>query len=134
MNQITNILLAADDSDDYLFLVEALQNISPDYKIQRAANGDECILTLKKKAKPDLIFPDLNITFRNGLECLTDSKGNKRLSKVPVVIYSTGHYIKDIETAYTNGADYYIVKPRSADGHEELLNVVDSNLNEVKTG
>lgn len=124
----TNILLAEDDKDDYLFLVEAFKKVSSDYKISRVNNGLDCIISLKNEHTPDLIFLDLNIPIKSGLECLHFIKDNEHLASVPVVMYSTSHYIKSIDAAFKQGASYYIVKPTSLESLVEILIVVTSRL------
>ena len=130
MNKLKNILLAEDDLDDYLFFVEAFERISADYKISRAANGLECLNYLKTKECPDIIFLDLNMPIRNGLDCLKFIRQKEELSDVPVIIYSTSHYIKDIDTAYKNGANCYIVKPSSGTELSEILHIALLQLSE----
>jgi CheY-like chemotaxis protein len=131
MNQYTNILLAEDDVDDYLYLVEAFESISSEFKITRAGNGLECITILKTKAKPDIVFLDLNMPIKKGLECLKFIREHDRFDDVPVIIYSTSHYIKDIDAAYKGGANFYIVKPSSSENLTEILIFVMSRLTET---
>ena len=129
MVQFKTILLAEDDSDDYIFLAEALNKTAGPHALLRAANGLECLSLLKKAPKlPDLIFLDLNMPIKNGLECLCAIKDNDALDDIPVIIYSTSHYIKDIDAAYKNGAHYYIVKPADADMLIDVLQVVFKKL------
>lgn len=127
---ITDILLAEDDVDDYHFFVEAFRKISPLFRITRVKNGLDCITFLKNQAKPDLIFLDLNIPANNGLECLKFIKENEVLAGIPVIIYSTSHYIKHIDAAFKSGAHFYIVKPTNGDVLAEILATVISRLNE----
>ncbi|MCW3110265.1 MAG: response regulator receiver protein [Segetibacter sp.] len=126
----TDILLAEDDVDDYQFFVEAFEKISRAYNITRAKNGLECITYLKTQAKPGVIFLDLNIPIKNGLECLKFIKDNEALSDIPVIIYSTSHYIKHIDAAFKNGAHSYIIKPSDANDLVEMLNTLFYRLNE----
>jgi CheY-like chemotaxis protein len=125
-----NVLLAEDDADDYNFFVEAFGRISAEYRIERAKNGLECITYLKTHEKPDVIFLDLNMPLKSGLECLKFIKNNEALEDIPVIIYSTSHYIKHIDAAFKGGAHYYIVKPNNADLLTEILNTALSRLDE----
>jgi CheY-like chemotaxis protein len=125
-----NILLAEDDFDDYKFFVEAFEKISCDHSFTRAKNGLECITYLKTNEKPNIVFLDLNIPIKNGLECLKFIKDQETLMGIPVVIYSTSHYIKHIDAAFKGGAHYYIVKPSNENELVEILATVLSRLNE----
>jgi CheY-like chemotaxis protein len=131
MNKFENVLIAEDDKDDYLFLVEGLQKISLTYNVARAANGLECITYLKAGNKPDLIFLDLNMPIKNGLDCLKFIKDRDDLKHIPVIIYSTSHYIKDIDCAFKNDAHYYIVKPACADMLVDILQLLINKLDET---
>jgi len=129
MDKFPNILLAEDDVDDYLFFVEALEKISPYYRVTRAKNGHECITLLKKSERPDIVFLDLNMPVKNGLECLKLIKENELFADIPVIIYSTSHYIKDIDACFKNGAHYFIIKPASDEALLTMLTKVIGRLN-----
>ena len=130
MTEFSNILIAEDDAADYLFFAEALEKISGSYNLSHAKNGLECMAFLKNGAKPDLIFLDLNMPGYNGLYCLKFIKDKEDLADIPVIIYSTSHYIKDIDACFKNEAHYYIVKPASADLLVHMLKQVLNRLQE----
>jgi DNA-binding NtrC family response regulator len=73
----------------------------------------------------------LNIPLKNGIECLKFIKNNETLADIPVIVYSTSHYIKHIDAAFKNGALYYIVKPNNAD---ELIEILTTVLNRLEEG
>ncbi len=131
MNKFSTILLAEDDAVDYLFFTEALEKISGFYKVHHAKNGLECIAFLKNEIKPDLIFLDLNMAGYNGLDCLRFIKANENLASIPVIIYSTSHYIKHIDSCFKNEAHFYIVKPSSGDLLSNILKQVFTSLQET---
>lgn len=111
MNNFSNILIAEDDNEDYLFLEEALKRLNPEFNIKKAANGLQVMGYLKSFETPDIIFLDLNMPIRNGIATLQLIKAVEEFSHIPIVIYSTSHYFKAIDEAYKNDAHYYIVKP-----------------------
>jgi CheY-like chemotaxis protein len=122
------VLVAEDDTSDFLFFKDALEKVSSSFSITRAKNGLECINLLKTPNKPDIIFLDLNMPIKNGLDCLKFIKGSEELQNTPVIIYSTSHYIKNIDEAFKNDAHYYIIKPVSEDMLVELLHTVFNKL------
>lgn len=123
-----NILLAEDDLDDYNFFIEALKEAFPGSKVVRAKNGLECISNLKSNPFPEIIFLDLNIPIKSGLECLNYIKETETLRDIPVIIYSKSHYIKNIDAAFKMGAFCYIVKPSNAGDLVEILTTVAKKL------
>jgi CheY-like chemotaxis protein len=98
--------------------------------VSRAKNGLDCMTFLKTQEKPGLIFLDLNMPIKSGLECLKFIKDNETLAEIPVIIYSTSHYIKHIDTAFKLGAHNYIVKPNNTNELVEVLRIVIERLEE----
>jgi CheY-like chemotaxis protein len=60
---------------------------------------------------PDLLFLDLNMPKKSGIECLIEIKQMQFLNDLTVVIYSTSSSEKDIEDTFLNGANIYLKKP-----------------------
>ena len=113
MEKFKNLLIAEDDKEDYLLLVEALEQIYSGFSIRRAVNGLELMGYLKSFEKPEVIFLDLNMPVRNGIQSLKLIKAIPEFRNIPVIIYSTSNYRRDINEAFSNEAHYYIVKPTS---------------------
>lgn len=65
------------------------------------------------KTLPDVLFPDLNMPVKNGIECLQLLREDRKFDSVPIIIYSTGVSKNDIDKAYRIGANYFIVKPNT---------------------
>lgn len=126
-----NLLIAEDDDDDFALFAEAISNTGYDsINISRAKNGSECLLLLKNEEHPDLIFLDLNMPLKNGVETLKSIKDNPDLADIPVIIYSTSHYLKDIDTCYKENANFYIIKPDSFKTLEFVLSKAINLLNQ----
>ncbi len=68
-------------------------------------------LQKKEKPLPQLLFLDLNMPRKNGLQCLMEIRGNEKLKDISVAIYSTSNSEKDIEETFLHGANIYIHKP-----------------------
>lgn len=110
---MVNIYIAEDDRDDFLLLEEALENILPKFNINHSRHGKAFLQSLNKDAEPDLIFLDLNIPKKNGIDCLVELRQKKKLRRIPVIIYSTSSDVEDIDSCYKNGCTLYLVKPAS---------------------
>lgn len=70
---------------------------------------------------PNLIFLDLNLPKRTGLELLQDIRGNPALQSTPVVVLTSSQNEQDVNTAYTRGANLYVRKPGTLDQFEALM-------------
>lgn len=110
-----NIALADDDEDDRTFFGDALEGVALQAKLSLFKNGEELMdfLKLPKITLPNLIFLDLNMPVKDGMECLREIRQNPKLKNISVAIYSTSSSEKDIEDTFLGGANIYIRKPSS---------------------
>ncbi|GAL68573.1 response regulator [Jejuia pallidilutea] len=122
-----NVVLADDDEDDRMLFVEAIDEISIKTELSLFNHGQELMdyLTLPNALMPNLIFLDLNMPIKNGLQCLKEIRENPKLKDLCVAIYSTSSSEKDIEETFLNGANIYVNKPHS---FSKLRDVVEKVL------
>ena len=64
-----------------------------------------------KKQHPDLVFLDLNMPCKNGVECLEEIRAVKSFKNLPVIIYSTTANATQVDASYSKGASLYLQKP-----------------------
>lgn len=114
-SKILNIALADDDEDDRLFFQEAIEEITVRTKLSLFQNGKELMdyLNLPNVILPNLIFLDLNMPIKNGMQCLQEIRNNPLLNPISIAIYSTSSSEKDIEETFVNGANIYLNKPNN---------------------
>lgn len=109
-----NIILADDDPDDQSFFTDAIHEAEQNISLQCVCDGVELLDYLDKTSSlPDLIFLDLNMPKCNGLDCLKIIRANKKFQEIPIIIYSTSSNQKDIDKAFSAGANFYFTKPAS---------------------
>lgn len=127
-NNLLNIILADDDEDDRMLFLEALDEISIQTKLLLFKHGQELLDYLFQSHidLPNLIFLDLNMPIKNGMQCLCEIRSNPKLKDLRIAIYSTSSSDKDIRDTFLNGADIYINKPSS---FTKLREVVEKVLN-----
>lgn len=107
---ITRILLAEDDIDDQNIFQLAVEEINPSLDVNFVSNGKE-LLDLLQKDKPNILFLDLEMPYKNGLQCLVEMKNDPELEKIPVVVFSSTTRPSNIQTAYEMGAHLFFIKP-----------------------
>jgi CheY-like chemotaxis protein len=109
------IFLADDDADDRLFFEDALQQITVPSQLTLSTDGLELMSNLESVVPPppDVIFLDLNMPRKNGLQCLEEIRSTPTLKSIPVVIFSTTASDEEVSKTYQHGANHYICKPRS---------------------
>jgi CheY-like chemotaxis protein len=127
------ILLADDDEDDRSFFAKALKEIPIQTHLLTVDDGQELMEHLFENTDrlPDVLFLDLNMPRKNGFECLSEIKQNKKLNQFPVIMFSTSYprdknYEQDmINMLFRIGALDYIRKP---DDFAQLKQVIHHAL------
>lgn len=108
------IILVEDNPDDVDLTLRAFKrnNIIADVVVlQDGQKAIDYIEGLDETSKvPDVIFLDLKLPKKNGLDVL-DFLRNEKKTKIPVVILTSSVEESDLITAYTLGANSYIRKP-----------------------
>jgi CheY-like chemotaxis protein len=107
--QVNHIIFAEDDADDRLFFEDVIRNYNPAIRIDFVSNGVR-LMEMLPNFLPDLLFLDLEMPYKNGLECLLDIRGNNRLSHLPVIVFSSTTRQANIQTAYEVGAHLFLIK------------------------
>ena len=107
------ILLADDDEDDRTFFSEAIAELKMSNQLTLFNDGRDLMDYLVKPdaSLPHILFLDLNMPYKNGLDCLKEIRADQRYRDVSVAIYSTSSSEKDIEDTFIEGANIYIKKP-----------------------
>ena len=132
-----HIMLADDDEDDRLFFKEAFEEVKVDHTITTFNDGVQLMNYLLKpeNAIPDIIFLDLNMPRKSGVECLKEIRGDQRLKEITVAIYSTSSSEQDIEDTFVAGANVYIRKPNDFSMLKKVLSdVVQINWQYITDG
>ena len=126
--QPIRILLVEDSGVQALVIRAAVAELPHLELVHVATDGVEAIEYLRGKGRgakqrlPDVVLLDLNMPRRNGLEVLAELKADHLLRRIPIVLFSTSTAQEDIDRAYDEGANSYIVKPVNLN---DLKNVLD---------
>ena len=127
-NPSINILLADDDADDRMMFTDAFKELKMNTSVKTVNDGKELMdyLNDENTVLPNILFLDLNMPVKNGLQCLKEIRSTPHLKELVVVIYSTSSSEKDIEDTFVKGANVYITKPASFGKLKEVLSRVVS--------
>jgi CheY-like chemotaxis protein len=117
------ILLADDDEGDRLLFIEAMGALDINNIVSTCNNGMQLMEYLKKENAilPHLIFLDLNMPRKNGLECLKEIRSDEKFKTISIAVYSTSAAENDIDEAFRSGANVYIKKPNNFTILKQLL-------------
>ncbi len=107
------IILADDDEDDRLLFTDAFKELKINTKVNTFNDGVELMdyLNSPDAVLPNVLFLDLNMPKKNGIECLHEIKKDNRLSDIAIAIFSTSSSEDHIEETFVQGANIYIKKP-----------------------
>ena len=114
MNPTTlHILLADDDEDDRLIFKDAINEVKVKTKVTMVNDGVQLMEYLQETEDdlPHIVFLDLNMPRKGGIECLKEIRSDARLKDLSIAIYSTSASEDDIEDTFIKGANIYIKKP-----------------------
>ncbi len=112
-NAPIHILLADDDADDRMIFRDAFEELKMKTYVQTVNDGVELMnyLNTDDAKLPHVLFLDLNMPLKNGLQCLEEIRKSKKLRELSVAIYSTSSSEANIEETFIKGANIYIKKP-----------------------
>lgn len=119
-----NILLADDDEADRLLFTDAFSELEAKTIVTTVNSGTELMEWLGKDnvELPDLLFLDMNMPRKGGLECLKEIRRNEKLKDISIAIYSTSDNEKDMDETFLSGANVFITKPNNYNVLKETLN------------
>lgn len=75
----------------------------------------------REASLPDLLVLDLNLPRKDGRAVLKEIKSDPKLSKIPVVVFTTSQANSDIQRSYELGANCYLRKPGNLDDYCNVL-------------
>jgi CheY-like chemotaxis protein len=122
-SNVKRLVLADDNHDNCMFFGKVVQSIDDTVQLSFVANGQDLLQLLKRKPA-DMVFLDLRMPGKSGYVCLKEIRRDADLRHLPVVIYSQSTNRNDIEQCFRLEADYYVVKPFTADHLFNALQVL----------
>jgi CheY-like chemotaxis protein len=131
LDKSLHVFIADDDIDDVDFFKSALADIAKHIKITVASNGDE-LMEFLQITTPDLIFLDINMPCKNGIDCLSEIRALKKFDRTPIIMYSTTANDHHIDKTYELGANLYFEKTVSYEAiKEHLRDILSHSPNEL---
>jgi CheY-like chemotaxis protein len=115
-----HILLAEDNPNDVEAFRISLSQARVLNELQIVGDGGVALQYLRGEGDygnreqfpvPGLIFLDLNLPERTGLDVLREIRGDPNLAEIPVVILTVSQQEDDILQSYQYGSNVYIHKP-----------------------
>jgi CheY-like chemotaxis protein len=129
------ILLVEDNPVDVDLTRRAFARQKISNPIEVARDGEEALAWIQRWERgeplPVVVLLDLKLPRVHGLEVLRQLKAHPRFSSIPVVILTTSSEDTDVKTAYSLGANSYIVKPVDFDKFQHVVQQVELYWNVI---
>lgn len=111
MERKITILYADDDAEDLILFKEVTDKL--DFvDVHLYPNGQQLLDAVQRETEhPRLIFLDLNMPVKNGLDILGELKKEPKCAGIPTIILSTSSDSRNISQSMALGASLYITKP-----------------------
>ena len=125
-----DVLLAEDNKADQHMMELAFQSSSVKAKLLIVEDGQSAISFVKREGefsnapRPDLIFLDLNLPKKNGIEVLTEIRKYDHLKKIPIVILTGSTFPSDKIACAQLESTAYLPKPIGVDGLKALIELL----------
>ena len=123
ISKTLRILLADEDLDDRNFFKNALDELPLESELKTVNDGDQLMEYLSENAEnlPDVLFLDINMPRKNGLECLAEIKKNDFLKDLPVVMFSTSKSNDIVKLVFKLGSQVYVSKPNDIGQLKQII-------------
>jgi chemotaxis family two-component system response regulator Rcp1 len=119
VKRIPELLLVDDNPADVVLAREALAGSPYPCRVHSVVDGEEAIAFLRHQGpyvdvdRPDLVILDLNLPKKDGPTVLAEMRADPDLRDLPVVVFTTSRWSRDIARSYELGANCYVSKPVS---------------------
>jgi DNA-binding NtrC family response regulator len=105
--------------DAHLQTVDALvDHFAPQYTVYTAVNGADALVVVRR-ARPDLVILDLDLTDMPGLDLLRKIKG--QTPSLPIIVLTANAAVRAVTEALQLGAFAYVAKPSSVQYLDHLI-------------
>lgn len=117
MKNEPELLLIDDNPADTDLTAEILSKCKKKFHVNVVSDGAQAMSFLRRQGNyaeaptPDLLVLDLNLPRKDGRRVLAELKSDPKLSKIPVVVFTTSEADSDVIRSYELGANCYLRKP-----------------------
>jgi DNA-binding response OmpR family regulator len=107
---VRSVVLAEDSLEHCFFFNKALKEVAPHIQFTAVHDGDK-LIELLESYLPDLLFLDLGMPCKNGVQCIKEIREQRAYDLMPIIVFSVTVDEQAIQAAFGYGANLYIVKP-----------------------
>lgn len=109
---VVKVYYVEDDEDDQVLFRDALSEINIPIDLACFSGGEEFERVLKKRdCEGELLFLDLNLRGKSGLQILDSIQSEIKQNNLKVVIFSTSAALQNVQETYKRNAVLFVQKP-----------------------
>lgn len=134
MNSYDIMIVMAEDDQGHASLIERnFKAAGLGKNIYHCSDGLEALEFFSDikdhSARKFVLLLDIKMPRMNGIDVLKKIKEDRRLKKMPVIMFTTTDDEKDIQLCHNYGCNAYITKPME---YESFVNVISNLSNYIK--
>jgi DNA-binding NarL/FixJ family response regulator len=118
---VGSVVLAEDSLEQCFFFERAFKEVAPQAVFAAVNDGDK-LITLLESYLPDLLFLDLNLPCKNGVECIKEIREQRPYDSMSIIVFTVSADDQAIQSVFGYGANMYMVKPGEYFLLKSLLN------------
>ncbi len=123
MNSIPlNIVLADDNAADRFFFDKIVKELPIETDLTIFEDGDQLMnyLSANQECPPDILFLDINMPYKTGVECLSEIHKNSKLKNIHVVMLTSSftkgsYYEKSLTEMLKKTGSYEFIRKDNAE-------------------
>jgi CheY-like chemotaxis protein len=132
-NNTKSLLLIEDNDNDIFFMKRALKNAEINNVVKVVTDGQQAIdyftghgefSDRRQHPLPTLVFLDLKLPHKSGLEVLAWLRSREDFKTLVVLVLTTSQEQRDMKQAFELGANAYLAKPSSVSELTEMMKAV----------
>lgn len=122
-----DILLVEDNPGDVRLTREAFGEVDLAHELHVVNDGQAAVDFLFQRGeyadapRPELVFLDLNLPKKSGIEVLKEIKVDSSLHRIPIVVLTGSTAREDVVESYEQYSNAYLTKPIDPDEFVELI-------------
>ena len=129
-SSVRPILLIEDNPMDLDLTLQAFKESGLTNPVEVCRDGEEALDYIESHTSetddklPIIVLLDLRLPKIDGIEVLEEVKENDVWKRIPFIVMTTSREDKDVDRAYSLGANSYIVKPISFEAFTEVVTMI----------
>jgi CheY-like chemotaxis protein len=118
------------DPDDCQIFSEVIRTIDPRIKCLTCMDSEQGLRILKNELEtlPDLVFLDINMPRKDGVQCLMEIRNDEKLKDLPIIMFSTS-ISEANKQKFTMHHALYLAKPMTLRKYTTVLREIIEQKN-----